>query len=54
MQRGPEFKVKVALEALKGGATLSELAVRFGIHASLRAPPLVILLRKTLPGRGSD
>ena len=53
-QPGSEFKAKVALEALKGGATLSELAIRFDIHAALRAPPLGILLRKTLPGRGSD
>jgi len=27
-----EFKAKVALDALKGGETVSELASRFGIH----------------------
>lgn len=27
-----EFKAKVALEALKGGETLSEVASRFGVH----------------------
>lgn len=27
-----EFKAKVALEALKGGETLSEVATKFGVH----------------------
>lgn len=31
-QHSPEFKAKVALEALKGEETVSELASRFGIH----------------------
>lgn len=31
----PEFKSKVALAAIKGNETLSELAQRFGISASL-------------------
>lgn len=31
-QHAPEFKAKVALEALKGEATVSELANRFGVH----------------------
>jgi hypothetical protein len=28
----PEFKAKVALEAIKMGRTLNELAAHFGIH----------------------
>ncbi|SHF95270.1 hypothetical protein SAMN05444339_1264 [Loktanella atrilutea] len=31
-QHSPEFKAKVALEALKGEATVSELTSRFGVH----------------------
>lgn len=31
-QHHPEFKAKVALEALKGKETISALASRFGIH----------------------
>jgi transposase len=31
-QHAPEFNAKVALEALKGEATVSELASRFGVH----------------------
>ncbi|MBN2965623.1 transposase [Sulfurospirillum sp. T05] len=30
----PEFKAKVALEAIKGESTLLELASRFGVHAN--------------------
>lgn len=31
-QHHPEFRAKVALEALKGEETVSELASRFGVH----------------------
>lgn len=32
-QHAPEFKAKVALEALKGEESAAELASRFGVHA---------------------
>jgi transposase len=38
MQRkkySPEFKAKVALEALKGDETLSSLASKYGVHPNL-------------------
>jgi transposase len=31
-QHAPEFKAKVALEALKGEETAAELASRFGVY----------------------
>jgi transposase len=34
-QHHPAFKAKVALEALKGEATASELASRFGVHPTM-------------------
>lgn len=34
-QHSPEFKAKLALEALKGEQTVSELASRFGIHPTM-------------------
>ena len=34
-QHSPEFKAKVALEALKGEAMVSELASRFGVHPTM-------------------
>jgi len=35
----PEFKSKVALAAIKGDETLSQLASRFNINANLRGDP---------------
>ena len=34
-QHAPEFKAKVALEALKGEEAVSELASRFGVHPTM-------------------
>ncbi len=34
-QHAPEFNAKVALEALKGEETVSELASRFGVHPTM-------------------
>ena len=34
-QHHREFKAKVALEALKGDETVSELASRFGVHPTI-------------------
>ena len=34
-RHNPEFKAKVALEALKGEHTVSELATRFGVHPTM-------------------
>lgn len=43
-QHSPEFRAKVALEALKGKATVADLSSRFGIH-----PTMVHIWKKALP-----
>ncbi len=34
-KHNPEFKAKMALEALKGEHAVSELATRFGVHPTM-------------------
>ena len=45
-QHAPEFKAKVALEALKGEETAAELASRFGVH-----PTMIHQWKRALPAR---
>jgi len=40
-QHAPEFKAKVALEALKGEEIAAELASRFGRHPTIAVLPKV-------------
>ena len=48
-QHKPEFKAKVALEALKGEQTVAELAARFGVH-----PTMIHQWKKALLDGASD
>ena len=48
-QHSPEFKAKVALEALKGEKMVSELASRFGVH-----PTKIHQCNRALLERASD
>ena len=34
-QYNPDYKAKVALEALKGERTVAELSIRFGVHPTM-------------------
>ena len=45
----PEFKAQVALEALKGEQTVSELSIRFGVH-----PTMIHQWKKALLDGASD
>jgi len=48
-QHRPEFKAKVALEALKGEETMAELASRFGVH-----PTMIHQWNRALLQNGND
>jgi transposase len=45
-QHTPQFKVKVALEAIKGSETLSVLGSRYGVHPTMIARWRVELLER--------
>uniref|UniRef100_UPI001E3006D8 transposase n=1 Tax=Roseovarius salinarum TaxID=1981892 RepID=UPI001E3006D8 len=48
-QHAPEFKAKLALEALKGEETAAELASRFGVH-----PTMIHQWKRAEPPRVSE
>ena len=59
---GPEFKARVALEALKGLKTLNELASEYGVHATqiskwkrqLQSESLHIFARRPTPDQRAE
>ncbi len=48
-QHKPDFKTRVALEALKSEQTITELASRFGVH-----PTMIYRWKHALPDGASD
>ena len=51
-KHNPEFKARVALEALKGEHTAPELATRFGVHPTMIHQWKRALLEGAADGRG--
>ena len=50
-QHAPEFKAKVALEALKGQEPVSELASRFGVHPTMNQLGFIETIYRFSEGR---